>query len=202
MCKLTKNRHCGAVEREAEVDDVGQIGRQCQQIGDKIHPSRGALPSAPLHKAKRQQVHQQHRRIQIDQGREIKAQSTGKGWPQRSFAQMQQVRVENKEDHARKREGGQRKQQSPEQQAVDRSGKLGETNHEIRRESAAHALYINKEWWPVQIKCEVTREHEANCATNIPSATRQCGRGDIIDKESVEPVAQLSLAHAPLCLCR
>ena len=38
----------------------------------------------------------------------------------------------------------------------------------------------------MQIKCEATREHEANCATNIPSATRQCGRGDIIDKESVE----------------
>jgi hypothetical protein len=31
---------------------------------------------------------------------------------------MQQVGVEKEEDHARKREGGQRKQQSPEQQTV------------------------------------------------------------------------------------
>jgi hypothetical protein len=116
--KFTKNRHSGAVEREAEVDDIGEIGRQGQQIGDKIHPSRGALPSTPLHKAKRQQVHQQHWRVQVDQGREIKAQPTGKGRPQRTFAQMQQVGVEKEEDHARKREGGQRKQQSPEQQTV------------------------------------------------------------------------------------
>ena len=81
---------------------------------------------------------------------------------------MQQVGVEKEEDYAGKREGSQRKQQSPEQQAVDRSGKLGETNHEIRRESAARALYINKEWRPMQIKCEAIREHEAQLRYKHP----------------------------------
>ena len=81
---------------------------------------------------------------------------------------MQQVGVEKEEDYAGKREGSQRKQQSPEQEAVDRSGKLGETNHEIRRESAARALYINKEWRPMQIKCEAIREHEAQLRYKHP----------------------------------
>ena len=143
--KFAEHRHCGAVERESKVNHVGQVRGQRQKVGHKIDPRRGTLPSAPFHEAKGQEVHQEHRRIEIDQGREIKAQPAAEGPPHGArVGHVQQIGVHTAEYHPRKKEHGQRKQQAPEQESVDRSGKVGKAkpNHGKGNEGEGDTPYI------------------------------------------------------------